>query len=106
VTAHEVRRRDSGSRRDGSFEDDEDGGKRCDALELLLRLHAVSIPRLQRHLRTGHNRAARLLERMQRERLVVPVRGSHASRPILARVRAALRQATASRRPGSKSNDA
>lgn len=42
------------------------------ALELTLRLKQASISKIQRHLRIGYNRAARIVERMEREGLVGP----------------------------------
>ncbi|NMC68995.1 MAG: DNA translocase FtsK, partial [Myxococcales bacterium] len=58
--------------------EDEDGdGEEYDehwepALELTLRLKQASISKIQRHLRIGYNRAARIVERMEREGLVGP----------------------------------
>jgi S-DNA-T family DNA segregation ATPase FtsK/SpoIIIE len=43
-----------------------------DALELVLRLKQASISKIQRHLRLGYNRAARIVERMEHEGLVGP----------------------------------
>jgi S-DNA-T family DNA segregation ATPase FtsK/SpoIIIE len=43
-----------------------------DALELTLRLKQASISKIQRHLRIGYNRAARIVERMEREGMVGP----------------------------------
>ena len=43
-----------------------------EALELVLRIKQASISKIQRHLRLGYNRAARIVERMEREGLVGP----------------------------------
>jgi S-DNA-T family DNA segregation ATPase FtsK/SpoIIIE len=46
-----------------------------DALELVVRTRQASISMVQRHLRVGYNRAARIIEKMEREGVVGPSDG-------------------------------
>lgn len=61
----------------GEEEDFEDGAdeKYSEAIELVARTGEVSISMLQRRLRVGYNRAARMIERMEREGIVGPSDG-------------------------------
>jgi S-DNA-T family DNA segregation ATPase FtsK/SpoIIIE len=47
-----------------------------DAVALITKTRQASISMLQRHLRIGYNRAARIIETMERERIVGPSDGS------------------------------
>ena len=47
-----------------------------DAVALVTRTRQASISMIQRHLRIGYNRAARIIETMEREGLVGPADGS------------------------------
>jgi S-DNA-T family DNA segregation ATPase FtsK/SpoIIIE len=46
-----------------------------DAVELVVRTRQASISMVQRHLRIGYNRAARIIEKMEREGVVGPSDG-------------------------------
>ena len=68
------------------------GGDETDALydqavEIVLKSRRVSISLVQRHLRIGYNRAARLVEQMERSGLVTPMQ-SNGNREVLAPARA------------------
>ena len=55
---------------------DEDYDERYDdAVELVVRTRQASISMVQRHLRIGYNRAARIIEKMEREGVVGPSDG-------------------------------
>jgi S-DNA-T family DNA segregation ATPase FtsK/SpoIIIE len=58
----------------GEPEDDYDE-RYDDALELVVRTRQASISMVQRHLRIGYNRAARIIEKMEREGVVGPSDG-------------------------------
>jgi S-DNA-T family DNA segregation ATPase FtsK/SpoIIIE len=60
---------------DGNIEEDYDE-KYDDAVALVTRTRQASISMIQRHLRIGYNRAARIIETMEREGLVGPADGS------------------------------
>jgi S-DNA-T family DNA segregation ATPase FtsK/SpoIIIE len=57
--------------------EDEDGydERYDDAVELVVRTRQASISMVQRHLRIGYNRAARIIEKMEREGVVGPSDG-------------------------------
>jgi S-DNA-T family DNA segregation ATPase FtsK/SpoIIIE len=63
----------------GSAEDDQMYDQ---AVELVLKTRRPSISLVQRHLRIGYNRAARLIEQMERAGLVSPMNGA-GSREVL-----------------------
>lgn len=60
--------------------DDGDGGERDekydDAVELVRRSQKATISHVQRHLRIGYNRAARIIEDMEREGIIGPQDGT------------------------------
>ncbi|MBT0961236.1 DNA translocase FtsK [Denitromonas iodatirespirans] len=56
------------------------------AVEVVVKTRRPSISLVQRHLRIGYNRAARLIEQMERSGLVSPM-GSNGNREVLAPVR-------------------
>jgi S-DNA-T family DNA segregation ATPase FtsK/SpoIIIE len=58
----------------GEGEDDYDE-RYDDAVELVVRTRQASISMVQRHLRIGYNRAARIIEKMEREGVVGPSDG-------------------------------
>jgi DNA segregation ATPase FtsK/SpoIIIE, S-DNA-T family len=60
----------------GEGEDAEWDEKYDDAVALVSRLRQASISSIQRHLRIGYNRAARIIERMESEGIVGPADGS------------------------------
>ena len=64
--------------KDGSGAEDEDDfdERYDDAVALVARTGEASISLIQRHLRIGYNRAARLIERMEREGVVGPSEGA------------------------------
>jgi len=55
--------------------DDEYDERYDDAVELVVRTRQASISMVQRHLRIGYNRAARIIEKMEREGVVGPSDG-------------------------------
>jgi S-DNA-T family DNA segregation ATPase FtsK/SpoIIIE len=62
---------------DRSEEEDETFAERYDqAVALVAAKQKASTSFIQRHLRVGYNTAARLMERMEREGVVGPERGS------------------------------
>jgi S-DNA-T family DNA segregation ATPase FtsK/SpoIIIE len=63
---------EEGEEEDSEAEADANDEHWIPALELVLRLKQASISKIQRHLRIGYNRSARLVERMEREGLVGP----------------------------------
>ncbi|MDR0716509.1 MAG: DNA translocase FtsK [Azoarcus sp.] len=64
-----------------------DGGESDDlydkAIDIVIKTRRASISLVQRHLRVGYNRAARLLERMERDGVVSPM-GNNGNRDVLA----------------------
>jgi S-DNA-T family DNA segregation ATPase FtsK/SpoIIIE len=69
---------------DGEWADEDMDEKYDEAVALVSRLQQASISLVQRHLRIGYNRAARLIERMEAEGIVGPADGSKA-RDVLVR---------------------
>ncbi len=65
--------------RDGAGEggryDDEEDPVYDQAIELVARMDEVSVSKLQREMRLGYNKAAKIVERMEREGLVGPSNG-------------------------------
>ncbi len=59
----------------GAFEDDEDDPVYDQAIELVSRMEEVSVSKLQREMRLGYNKAAKIIERMEREGIVGPANG-------------------------------
>jgi S-DNA-T family DNA segregation ATPase FtsK/SpoIIIE len=55
--------------------DDEDDPVYDQALELVARMEEVSVSKLQREMRLGYNKAAKIIERMEREGVVGPANG-------------------------------
>jgi S-DNA-T family DNA segregation ATPase FtsK/SpoIIIE len=68
-----LKARDQGSD-GGRYEDDEDPVY-DQAIELVARMDEVSVSKLQREMRLGYNKAAKIIERMEREGLVGPANG-------------------------------
>jgi S-DNA-T family DNA segregation ATPase FtsK/SpoIIIE len=60
---------------DGGREDDENDPVYEEAMELVLRMEEVSVSKLQREMRLGYNKAAKIIERMEREGVVGPANG-------------------------------
>ncbi len=60
---------------DGSRDLDEDDPVYDEALELVSRMEEVSVSKLQREMRLGYNKAAKIIERMEREGVVGPANG-------------------------------
>jgi len=58
----------------GRYEDDEDPVY-DQAMEIVARMEEVSVSKLQREMRLGYNKAAKIIERMEREGLVGPPNG-------------------------------
>jgi S-DNA-T family DNA segregation ATPase FtsK/SpoIIIE len=69
-----LRARDSGSA-DGLRGEDEDDPTYDQALDLVCRMNEVSVSKLQREMRLGYNKAAKIIERMEREGIVGPANG-------------------------------
>jgi len=67
-----LRARDGGGDR---WESDEDDPVYDQAIELVSRMDEVSVSKLQREMRLGYNKAAKIIERMEREGLVGPANG-------------------------------
>ena len=59
----------------GAFEGDEDDPVYDQALDLVSRMEEVSVSKLQREMRLGYNKAAKIIERMEREGVVGPANG-------------------------------
>ena len=57
------------------------------AVDIVVRTRRASISQVQRHLRIGYNRAARLVEQMERAGIVTPMQGN-GNREVLAPARA------------------
>jgi S-DNA-T family DNA segregation ATPase FtsK/SpoIIIE len=67
-----LKARDQG---DGGRYDDEEDPVYDQAIELVARMDEVSVSKLQREMRLGYNKAAKIIERMEREGLVGPANG-------------------------------
>ncbi|HSN90303.1 MAG TPA: DNA translocase FtsK 4TM domain-containing protein [Anaeromyxobacteraceae bacterium] len=59
----------------GRADEDEDDPVYDQALELVARMEEVSVSKLQREMRLGYNKAAKIIERMEREGVVGPANG-------------------------------
>ncbi len=59
--------------------------KSDEAVELVSRLGHASISLIQRHMRIGYNRAARIIEAMETEGLIGPSDGTSRPREVMAR---------------------
>jgi S-DNA-T family DNA segregation ATPase FtsK/SpoIIIE len=68
-----LKARDQGS--DGGRYDDDEDPVYDQAIELVARMDEVSVSKLQREMRLGYNKAAKIIERMEREGLVGPANG-------------------------------
>jgi S-DNA-T family DNA segregation ATPase FtsK/SpoIIIE len=68
-----LKAREGGGDRGGM--DDEDDPVYDQALELVARMEEVSVSKLQREMRLGYNKAAKIIERMEREGVVGPANG-------------------------------
>jgi DNA segregation ATPase FtsK/SpoIIIE, S-DNA-T family len=60
---------------EGGRDLDEDDPVYDEALELVSRMEEVSVSKLQREMRLGYNKAAKIIERMEREGVVGPPNG-------------------------------
>jgi S-DNA-T family DNA segregation ATPase FtsK/SpoIIIE len=60
---------------DARRDEDEDDPVYDEALALVARLEEVSVSKLQREMRLGYNKAAKIIERMEREGVVGPANG-------------------------------
>ena len=69
-----LKARDAGEG-NGRFDADEDDPVYDQALELVARMEEVSVSKLQREMRLGYNKAAKIIERMEREGVVGPANG-------------------------------
>jgi DNA segregation ATPase FtsK/SpoIIIE, S-DNA-T family len=68
-----LRAREGGDR--GGMDADEDDPVYDQAIELVSRMEEVSVSKLQREMRLGYNKAAKIIERMEREGIVGPANG-------------------------------
>ncbi|HEY6100176.1 MAG TPA: DNA translocase FtsK, partial [Anaeromyxobacter sp.] len=68
-----LRAREGGDR--VGFDVDEDDPVYDQAIELVSRMEEVSVSKLQREMRLGYNKAAKIIERMEREGIVGPANG-------------------------------
>jgi len=59
----------------GGLDVDEDDPVYDQAIELVSRMEEVSVSKLQREMRLGYNKAAKIIERMEREGIVGPANG-------------------------------
>ncbi|MBR7069470.1 MAG: DNA translocase FtsK 4TM domain-containing protein [Oxalobacter sp.] len=73
---------EDGTEGDGYSSDDESDEKYDEAVAIVLKNKKASISLVQRHLRIGYNRAARLLEQMERSGLVSPMK-SNGTRDVI-----------------------
>ncbi|HET9553837.1 MAG TPA: DNA translocase FtsK, partial [Anaeromyxobacteraceae bacterium] len=67
-----LKARDAG---EGGRFDDENDPVYDQAIEIVARMDEVSVSKLQREMRLGYNKAAKIIERMEREGLVGPANG-------------------------------
>jgi S-DNA-T family DNA segregation ATPase FtsK/SpoIIIE len=67
-----LKAREGGGERGG---DEEDDPVYDQAVELVSRMEEVSVSKLQREMRLGYNKAAKIVERMEREGIVGPANG-------------------------------
>jgi DNA segregation ATPase FtsK/SpoIIIE, S-DNA-T family len=67
-----LKAREGGGERGG---DDEDDPVYDQAIDLVSRMEEVSVSKLQREMRLGYNKAAKIIERMEREGIVGPPNG-------------------------------
>ncbi|HET6437894.1 MAG TPA: DNA translocase FtsK 4TM domain-containing protein [Anaeromyxobacter sp.] len=77
-----LKAREGGAERGPS--DEEDDAVYDQAVELVSRMEEVSVSKLQREMRLGYNKAAKIIERMEREGIVGPANGVK-PRPVLIR---------------------
>ena len=63
--------------------DPEEEGLYQEALAVVVRQKKASTSLIQRHLRIGYNRAARLIDRMEEEGIIGPSAGTSRPRPLL-----------------------
>jgi S-DNA-T family DNA segregation ATPase FtsK/SpoIIIE len=68
-----LKARDQGGASGG--DPDEDDPVYDQALDLISRMEEVSVSKLQREMRLGYNKAAKIIERMEREGVVGPPNG-------------------------------
>jgi S-DNA-T family DNA segregation ATPase FtsK/SpoIIIE len=68
-----LKARDQGA--DGARGEDDDDPVYDQAIEVVARMDEVSVSKLQREMRLGYNKAAKIIERMEREGLVGPANG-------------------------------
>ncbi|HYG68301.1 MAG TPA: DNA translocase FtsK, partial [Anaeromyxobacteraceae bacterium] len=68
-----LKARDHGEGR--GFDSDDDDPVYDQAIELVSRMEEVSVSKLQREMRLGYNKAAKIIERMEREGIVGPANG-------------------------------
>jgi S-DNA-T family DNA segregation ATPase FtsK/SpoIIIE len=67
----------------GGYESDEEDSVYDQAIELVSRMEEVSVSKLQREMRLGYNKAAKIIERMEREGLVGPANGVKPRRVLI-----------------------
>jgi S-DNA-T family DNA segregation ATPase FtsK/SpoIIIE len=60
---------------DGRRDEDDEDPVYDEALALVSRMEEVSVSKLQREMRLGYNKAAKIVERMEREGVVGPANG-------------------------------
>jgi len=68
-----LRARDAGPTGGGDQDDDDPAYDQ--ALDLISRMQEVSVSKIQREMRLGYNKAAKIIERMEREGIVGPANG-------------------------------
>jgi S-DNA-T family DNA segregation ATPase FtsK/SpoIIIE len=68
-----LKAREGGDR--GAYDSDDDDPVYDQAIELVSRMEEVSVSKLQREMRLGYNKAAKIVERMEREGIVGPANG-------------------------------